>query len=268
MSRRCSISGFRNARRGKDRQRTRNLGGRSRAHGWMPLALMSMAGASSSALPGDSQAIPEGRRLAVRVCSEECSDSDDGICDDGGPGSIYTICNYGTDCLDCDARLPAATCVDECVDGLVPWTNDGVCDDGGTNAAFALCRYGTDCTDCGTRDPSPSPPPPALPAAPEPSPAPPQPPLSPSPSPSPPRPPQPPSPEPSPPNPPPPPSPYSPEPSPPPPPSPLDPPPRPPPFPPVTFPPPPPPPWSPDPSPPPPPAPIPEAPPPMKLTRR
>lgn len=117
--------------------------------------LFSVAGVSSS-LPVGSQllAMPIGRRLAqqVRVCSNECTDSDDGLCDDGGPRADYTICRYGTDCEDCGVRVPEETCTDECVDGLTPWTNDGVCDDGGANSDYASCLYGTDCTDCGSRD--------------------------------------------------------------------------------------------------------------------
>ena len=29
----------------------------------------------------------------------------DGVCDDGGPGSEYDACPYGSDCIDCDVRL-------------------------------------------------------------------------------------------------------------------------------------------------------------------
>ena len=37
-------------------------------------------------------------------CENTCSSSHDGECDDGGPGSLYDICEYGTDCADCGAR--------------------------------------------------------------------------------------------------------------------------------------------------------------------
>jgi hypothetical protein len=37
-------------------------------------------------------------------CSDTCSDADDGYCDDGGPGSQFSICPLGTDCTDCGPR--------------------------------------------------------------------------------------------------------------------------------------------------------------------
>ena len=38
------------------------------------------------------------------LCSETCAYSDDGWCDDGGPGSDYALCPLGTDCIDCGPR--------------------------------------------------------------------------------------------------------------------------------------------------------------------
>jgi hypothetical protein len=37
-------------------------------------------------------------------CSNTCYHANDGECDDGGPGSIYAECAYGTDCGDCGVR--------------------------------------------------------------------------------------------------------------------------------------------------------------------
>ena len=37
-------------------------------------------------------------------CTDTCSDAADGACDDGGPGSDFTICDLGTDCTDCGPR--------------------------------------------------------------------------------------------------------------------------------------------------------------------
>lgn len=39
-----------------------------------------------------------------KVCDNSCSDAYDGYCDDGGPGSSYSICECGTDCFDCGER--------------------------------------------------------------------------------------------------------------------------------------------------------------------
>ena len=37
-------------------------------------------------------------------CINTCQFADDGECDDGGPGSDYELCAFGTDCLDCGGR--------------------------------------------------------------------------------------------------------------------------------------------------------------------
>jgi hypothetical protein len=38
------------------------------------------------------------------TCLNTCRYAYDGECDDGGPGSLYNVCEYGTDCSDCSAR--------------------------------------------------------------------------------------------------------------------------------------------------------------------
>ena len=38
------------------------------------------------------------------LCTSTCSTTSDGACDDGGIGSDYSDCAYGTDCQDCGAR--------------------------------------------------------------------------------------------------------------------------------------------------------------------
>jgi hypothetical protein len=38
------------------------------------------------------------------LCGETCHSPDDGVCDDGGPGSEHANCNLGTDCTDCGVR--------------------------------------------------------------------------------------------------------------------------------------------------------------------
>jgi hypothetical protein len=39
------------------------------------------------------------------TCLETCEWSDDGFCDDGGTNSAYSVCDLGTDCLDCGTRF-------------------------------------------------------------------------------------------------------------------------------------------------------------------
>ena len=94
-----------------------------------------------------------GSPAPVQICTDasSCSTSD-GHCDDGGPGSEYTACNLGTDCIDCGPRM--IICTNTCVA-----SSDGACDDGGSGTEFTACSFGTDCTDCGGRTARPPPPP-------------------------------------------------------------------------------------------------------------
>ena len=41
------------------------------------------------------------------LCDDTCTTPNDGECDDGGPGSLFSICDYGTDCADCGPRDPS-----------------------------------------------------------------------------------------------------------------------------------------------------------------
>lgn len=87
-------------------------------------------------------------------CTNVCLRPGDGSCDDGGPGSEYSICDLNTDCADCGARNQGAVCYDLCT-----YASDGECDDGGAGAEYTSCDLGFDCTDCGYRNVSPSLPP-------------------------------------------------------------------------------------------------------------
>jgi len=42
--------------------------------------------------------------LPALLCTETCQFTNDGDCDDGGPGSDFSSCPLGTDCLDCGPR--------------------------------------------------------------------------------------------------------------------------------------------------------------------
>ena len=39
------------------------------------------------------------------VCTNTCRYPNDQMCDDGGPDSLYAICDYGSDCADCGNRV-------------------------------------------------------------------------------------------------------------------------------------------------------------------
>ena len=55
--------------------------------------------ANGSASSAGSSSSPSGG-----MCTNTCASSNDGECDDGGPGSLYSVCGLGTDCADCGAR--------------------------------------------------------------------------------------------------------------------------------------------------------------------
>lgn len=38
------------------------------------------------------------------VCDNTCAYAYDGVCDDGGQGSSFSVCDCGTDCFDCGER--------------------------------------------------------------------------------------------------------------------------------------------------------------------
>lgn len=45
--------------------------------------------------------------IAGGTCSNTCTWANDGACDDGGPGSEFSVCDCGTDCGDCGTRTTA-----------------------------------------------------------------------------------------------------------------------------------------------------------------
>ena len=44
------------------------------------------------------------RALLVGLCEHDCQYAADSSCDDGGPGSEFSVCSYGSDCSDCGIR--------------------------------------------------------------------------------------------------------------------------------------------------------------------
>ena len=63
---------------------------------------------------------------SIDVCSDACGHAGDGVCDDGGPGSMYMFCEPATDCTDCGIRTNTG-CSVGCFDYM--W-NDRTCDEG------------------------------------------------------------------------------------------------------------------------------------------
>ncbi len=64
-----------------------------------------------------------------------CEYREDGDCDDGRARADTSLCEYGTDDVDC-----LYSC---------DFENDGDCDDGGPGSDTSLCPGGTDANDCG-----------------------------------------------------------------------------------------------------------------------
>jgi len=48
--------------------------------------------------------LPPAPPPAPGLCTNTCFYASDGVCDDGGPGSEWTDCAYGIDCVDCGVR--------------------------------------------------------------------------------------------------------------------------------------------------------------------
>jgi len=89
---------------------------------------------------------------SAQTCSNTCTiygidQTNNGLCSDGGTGSSYSSCAYGTDCADCGTRT--AACVPVCLDNCGLFNSDAQCDDGGLGAQYSYCDNGNDCTDCG-----------------------------------------------------------------------------------------------------------------------
>ncbi|MGB0638279.1 MAG: hypothetical protein ACPGTU_03030 [Myxococcota bacterium] len=63
------------------------------------------------------------------LCNNDCEYAYDGDCDDGGAGSDYDYCEYGSDCADCGRRTERGSDDGGSDDG---GSDDGGSDDGGS----------------------------------------------------------------------------------------------------------------------------------------
>ena len=91
-----------------------------------------------------AMAIAVSNQVVAGFCTNTCTYSTDGGCDDGGRGSEFSSCDIGTDCIDCGTR--AALCSNTC-----SYASDGVCDEGGPGSQYSVCVLGSDCFDCNQR---------------------------------------------------------------------------------------------------------------------
>jgi hypothetical protein len=65
--------------------------------------------------------------IGASYCDETCSWSGDNTCDDGGPNSEFSLCDFGTDCQDCGSRYDGDENCDDGVDNDMDGATD--CDD-------------------------------------------------------------------------------------------------------------------------------------------
>ncbi len=77
----------------------------------------------------------------MEICTDECSLSADGLCDDGGPRADYSVCGLGTDCTDCGPRTVGGAA------GTGGGTAEWIC-----SAGYYGSSDGCDCG-CGVADP-------------------------------------------------------------------------------------------------------------------
>ena len=119
---------------------TSGSGGGSRADGGGVIP-----GRDSGPLPpgvdGGPTGRPDGAPLPTGdICEETCRFSGDMECDDGGPDSLTSICDFGTDCMDCGTRN-SADCTPDCEgNNCGPDGCGGFCGDCGAGES---CMSGT-----------------------------------------------------------------------------------------------------------------------------
>jgi hypothetical protein len=101
--------------------------------GSTPPAMMSGEGAGSDAGHTGGDQPPTGAPVS---CTDICTYAGDGECDDGGPDSAYSVCDFGTDCMDCGPRDPA-TCVSRC--------EERTCGSDGCGGTCGMCPEGAEC---------------------------------------------------------------------------------------------------------------------------
>ena len=80
-------------------------------------------------------------------CSNTCDYAFDFQCDDGGPGSLYSVCESGTDCADCGPRGGSGSSSGSGSGGEGSCTADGVCTEliAGQNSSSAADAFREEC---------------------------------------------------------------------------------------------------------------------------
>ncbi len=98
---------------------------------------------------GEAQVGPLGEDVTSGLCDDSCIFAFDGECDDGGSGSLFNVCEYGSDCFDCGVRdagtngmsTNGATTNGMGTNGA---TSNGIGTDGATSNGLGTDGFGTD----------------------------------------------------------------------------------------------------------------------------
>jgi alpha-tubulin suppressor-like RCC1 family protein len=86
-------------------------------------------------------------------CTETCHYASDGLCDDGGPDTVFELQIDAED--DTYQRVtPSSICM---TTRTIFYASDADCDDGSPGSEVLILAHGTDCVDCGVRTASPPP---------------------------------------------------------------------------------------------------------------
>ena len=83
--------------------------------------------------------------VSEEVCNEGCRYTEDTECDDGGPNSVTSFCEFGSDCNDCG---PREVLVCDACPGVIPCSGFDVCSPDASGSPVCDCpagRYGEDC---------------------------------------------------------------------------------------------------------------------------
>ena len=121
------------------------------AHDFLAFEAALKKGLTKHAKTPTSQGGERARLLQTQAIANDdsCVWPPDGICDDGGIGHAFDVCDCGTDVSDCGVRADVSACTAN--DDSCAWSDNGSCDDGGAGSPNRWCVCGTDLSDCGVR---------------------------------------------------------------------------------------------------------------------
>src|SRR5690554_5642038 len=78
-------------------------------YGCLGIGSSSSSSSGGSSSGGSSSGGSSSSSSGGPLCTNTCAYAFDGVCDDGGPGSAYSVCDYGSDCADCGPRYGSSS---------------------------------------------------------------------------------------------------------------------------------------------------------------